>query len=87
MEKAKSRGNFLSFKVDQGIGGKVVGQQPHHTEGQELKQDGPFFWIKPEGYLFWYGTFLEASHFRSKGWLLSEEFYFASPWEYELLCF
>ncbi len=52
MEKAKSRGNLLSFEVDQGVGDEIIGQQPHHTEGDELKKNGPFLGVKPEGYLF-----------------------------------
>jgi hypothetical protein len=48
LEKAKSRSNGLSFKVFEGIGDKIVSQQPHHAEHKELIYEGTFFGVEPE---------------------------------------
>ena len=86
MEKSKPRGNILSLEVYQCVGDEIIGQQPHHTEGHELKQDGPYFGVKPEGYLFSCRAVPEAFHFLSKGRLLPEEVSYGNSSEDKLLC-
>ena len=87
MEKSKPRGNILSLEVYQGVGYKIIGQQPHHTESHELKQDGPYLGVKPKGYLLWCRAVLKTSHLRSKNGLFPEEVSSGSPWGDKLLSF
>ena len=86
MEKSKPRGNILSLEVYQGVGDEIIGQQPHHTESHELKQDGSYLRVKPEGYLFWCRAVFKASHLLSKGRMLPEEVSYGSSWEDKLVC-
>ena len=79
MEKSKPRGNILSLEVYQGVGYEIIGQQPHHTESHELKQDGPYLGVKPKGYLLWCRAVLKASHLRSKGSFLVQRFDLSVP--------
>jgi hypothetical protein len=76
----------LSFEVYEGIGDEIVSYQPHHTEGDELKQDSSFLWVEPEGYFFSCCAILEAFHLLSKNLLLHDEVCSYSSSEDKLLC-
>jgi len=49
VEKAKPRGNILSFEVYQSVRDEIVGQQPHYNESHELKQDALTLGLSQKG--------------------------------------